>query len=335
MENLYRRTQILKLLRSDPEVTQDELRRKLARRGIQVTQATVSRDLEELGVVKTRSGYHLPEAVEPAAPVQPTLLMLKEFLREVSLASNLVLPSRPGVTRKRSGRPPIYTLGAILYQSLTGRPPFLGGSAIETLNLVVSTEVVAPRRLRPEVPRDLETICLKCLEKEPQKRYASTLVLGDDLRRFLEGRPIAARPVGSAERLWRWCRRDPWIAASVAILFLGTTISIWQAVRQTTAERTARSAAKAASSEAARAIRAEAETREQHNLAKSEAANAKAINEFRNDLLAHQRGQSGRAGKQARSRSQGEDGARSGRREDRRAIRQPAYPRSLDPPDDR
>ena len=98
MENLYRRTQILKLLRTDPEVTQDELRRKLARRGIQVTQATVSRDLEELGVVKTRSGYHLPAAVEPAAPVQPTLqVVLKEFLREVSLASNLVvLKTHPG-----------------------------------------------------------------------------------------------------------------------------------------------------------------------------------------------------------------------------------------------
>jgi transcriptional regulator of arginine metabolism len=92
MENLYRRTQILNLLRSDPEVTQEELRRKLARRGIQVTQATVSRDLEELGLVKTRSGYRLPEAAEPPAPVQPTLqVILKEFLRSVSLASNLVV----------------------------------------------------------------------------------------------------------------------------------------------------------------------------------------------------------------------------------------------------
>ena len=98
MENFYRRTQILKLLRTDPEVTQDELRRKLAKRGIQVTQATVSRDLEELGLVKTRSGYHFPEAVKPAAPVQPTLqVILKEFLREVSLASNLVvLKTHPG-----------------------------------------------------------------------------------------------------------------------------------------------------------------------------------------------------------------------------------------------
>jgi len=98
MDNLYRRGQILSLLRSDPQVTQEELRRKLARHGIQVTQATVSRDLEELGLVKTRSGYRLPESAPPPAPVQPTLqVILMEFLREVKQASNLVvLKTFPG-----------------------------------------------------------------------------------------------------------------------------------------------------------------------------------------------------------------------------------------------
>jgi len=98
MNNLYRRTQILNLLRADPEVTQEELRRKLARHGIQVTQATVSRDLEELGLVKTRSGYRLPESAESPVPVHPGLqVILKEFLRDVSLASNLVvLKTYPG-----------------------------------------------------------------------------------------------------------------------------------------------------------------------------------------------------------------------------------------------
>ena len=92
MDNLYRRTQILKLLRTDPEVTQEELRRKLARQGIQVTQATVSRDMEELGLIKTRSGYRLPDASGASSPVQPTLqVILKEFLRDVAQASNLVV----------------------------------------------------------------------------------------------------------------------------------------------------------------------------------------------------------------------------------------------------
>ena len=92
MDNLYRRSQILNLLQSEGAVTQEQLRRKLARRGIQVTQATVSRDIEELGLVKTRAGYRRPDAAEPPAPVQPTLqVILKEFLRSVGQASNLVV----------------------------------------------------------------------------------------------------------------------------------------------------------------------------------------------------------------------------------------------------
>ncbi|MGO9469832.1 MAG: protein kinase domain-containing protein [Isosphaeraceae bacterium] len=114
----------------------------------------------------------------------------------------------------------IYALGAILYQALTGRPPFLGASAIETMKLVVSTEAVPPRRLRPDVPRDLETITLKCLEKDPRGRYPDAGALADDLRRFLDGRPIAARPVGPLGRFWRWRRRNPPLAATAAALLL-------------------------------------------------------------------------------------------------------------------
>ncbi len=167
----------------------------------------------------------------------------------------------------------VYSLGAILYQALTGRPPFLGGSAFETMKQVISTEVVHPRRLRPDLPRDLETICLKCLEKEPRKRYAGAQDLAEDLRRFQEGRPIKARPASSPERAVRWCRRNPWVAASLALLIVGSAVSIWQAVRATGAERAARTA--------------EATATTQRKRAESEAEIAKAVNDFLNkDVLA-------------------------------------------------
>jgi tetratricopeptide (TPR) repeat protein len=138
----------------------------------------------------------------------------------------------------------VYALGATLYAVLTGRPPFQSATAMDTVIQVLSDEPVPPRRLNAAVPQDLETICLKCLEKEPQKRYPRAELLGADLRRFLAEEPIAARPVGGLERTWRWCRRNPWAAALAgtvaASLLTATVVAILVASQQSAHARAIR-----------------------------------------------------------------------------------------------
>lgn len=122
-----------------------------------------------------------------------------------------------GVTSALTPAADVYSLGAMLYEGLTGRPPFQAPDALQTLFLVLSTEPVPPKTLQPKLPADLNTICLKCLEKQPKKRYATAGALADDLRRFLNGEPIVARPVSRVERAVKWARRHKAGAALVAV----------------------------------------------------------------------------------------------------------------------
>jgi serine/threonine-protein kinase len=135
----------------------------------------------------------------------------------------------------------IYALGAILYELLTGRPPFRAETAAATMQLVLAEEAVPPKRLNPRVPRDLETICLKCLQKEPGKRYATAADVAADLERFLKHEPIRARPPGRLERCLRWVRRRPTAAALVAtvtLLVVAGAVGAWLLYQQESAALT-------------------------------------------------------------------------------------------------
>ncbi|MBA4191086.1 MAG: hypothetical protein C0467_24135 [Planctomycetaceae bacterium] len=125
----------------------------------------------------------------------------------------------------------VYALGAVLYDLLTGRPPFAGNSAAATIHMVLASEPERLRKHDPAVPRDLETICLKCLEKEPEKRYPTAQAVADDLNRFLCGDSIMARPAGSLERAVKWMKRNRGLSVGIAVatlaLLAGVTASLW------------------------------------------------------------------------------------------------------------
>jgi serine/threonine-protein kinase len=155
-----------------------------------------------------------------------------------------------GRTRDVGPLADVYGLGAILYHLLTGRPPFRAATVVDTLQQVRTEEPIPPSQFQPRLPRDIETICLKCLQKDPARRYPSAGELAEDLRRFESGEAIRARPVGRAERLWQWARRNPRVAAlsaAVALLLVGWSItSTWLYRRARASERAAVRAAAAA-----------------------------------------------------------------------------------------
>ncbi len=151
-------------------------------------------------------------------------------------------PEQVSGSRRAIGPPAdVHGLGATLYQLLAGQAPFSGLTIDETLDQVRTKDPVPPRAIRPGVPRDLETICLKCLRKDPSRRYPTAQALADDLRRWLDGRPIVARRVSSLEHAWRFCLRRPAVAGLLAVLALTLAtgvVGLFVLLKQAEAERT-------------------------------------------------------------------------------------------------
>jgi WD40 repeat protein/tRNA A-37 threonylcarbamoyl transferase component Bud32 len=191
----------------------------------------------------------------------------------------------------------VYSLGAILYELLTRHPPFQAVTPLDTVLQVLEQEPVPPRRVQPEIPTDLETICLKCLQKEPGKRYASAGELADDIRRFLAGEPIRARPVGRVKRAAKWVRRNLLVAALLAAVVLsvlggatGIVVKYLDAKEQERIARQqegiARGKAKEAEDEAVAARKAEALAEDRKTLAEERERDAKHQLAVSNVLLA-------------------------------------------------
>jgi serine/threonine protein kinase len=179
----------------------------------------VHRDLKPANVLMTRDGtpkisdFGLAKRLDSSVGLTETGQILGT---PCYMSPEQTLGEKDGIHESAD----IYALGAILYHLLTGRPPFLGPTAQATLYQVFNAEPVGPRELQAEVPRDLETICLKCLEKRPADRYASARELANDLKAHLRGEPIAARSPGVFDRAYRWSRRKPLLALSIAIQVL-------------------------------------------------------------------------------------------------------------------
>jgi tetratricopeptide (TPR) repeat protein len=237
----------------------------------------VHRDLKPANVLLGRR----PDTAAASEPAEPTLDTFEPKITDFGLAKRLdgaseqthsgailgtpsyMAPEQAeGRTREVGPLADVYALAAILYELLTGRPPFKGASIRDTLEQVCTREPVPPTQLQPKVPRDLETICLKGLRKAPNQRYATAQDLAEDLRRWLDGRPILARPVPAWERAWKFARRRPALAglmavALVALLAGSASVVLYSLYEQQKAEAGQREANQKAEAQErqARAIR--------------------------------------------------------------------------------
>ena len=177
----------------------------------------IHRDLKPANVLLTEDGtpkitdFGLAKKLDEASQTQSGAIMGTPSYLAPEQAGDKQLPISPATD--------VYALGAILYECLTGRPPFKAATAMDTVLQVISNEPVAPRQLQPRTPRDLETICLKCLQKEPAKRYQSAEELADDLQRWSNDEPIVARRVGAWERCVKWMKRRPALASLLLVSF--------------------------------------------------------------------------------------------------------------------
>jgi tetratricopeptide (TPR) repeat protein len=186
----------------------------------------IHRDLKPANILlEPRAGCAEPKSLADYVPKVTDFGVVKSLTADSNLTDtrdclgtpSYMAPEQAGGGHDVDHRADVYALGAILYELLTGHPPFRAATPIDTLVQVAFDEPVPPSRMQPRLPRDVETICLKCLEKDPARRYANADALADDLARFREGRPIRARAIRWPARAWRWCRRSPRRAAVAAL----------------------------------------------------------------------------------------------------------------------